>query len=368
MTARCTPPDRQTLIRALFDDYMKMYATRDARLTERFSENFSGYAGGGHRLIKDRDEWARITRQDFAQVHGHLRIEMLDLALQDLCADVVVATAFFHIHLSLSDLLLSRETARLVLIFRREGDDWKIAHSGISIPFHLVEGDEVYPLRGLRRRNDELEKLIGERTRELEEANFRLKVLSNTDGLTGIGNRRSFDLLLAQEWHRAQRAAQPIALIMLDVDHFKHFNDHYGHLAGDDCLRALAGALRGEIRRSGELVARYGGEEFVVLIPDARPGAALDAARRIQRSVWSLAIEHSGVAAGIVTFSLGVACLTPQRQQTAEALIQGADAALYRAKLLGRNQLQMAGNDDAGGSLRQPTAPASREPRDGVAG
>lgn len=342
MTASPSLPDRNTLIRSLFDDYITMYAQRDERLTERFSENFSGYAGGGHRLIKDRDEWVRITRQDFAQVTGHLRIEMLDLSLQDLCADVVVATAFFHIHLPLHDLLLSRETARLVLIFRREGDDWKIAHSGISIPFHLVEDDEIYPLKGLYERNNQLERLIGERTRELEEANFRLEVLSNTDGLTGIANRRSFDLVLTQEWHRAQRAALPIALIMLDVDHFKHFNDRYGHLAGDDCLRSLARALLGEIRRSGELVARYGGEEFVVLIPDADANAALDAARRIQRSVWSLAMEHGDVPAGIVTFSLGVSCLTPSRKQAADELIQRADAALYRAKLAGRNQVQQA--------------------------
>lgn len=342
MTARPTLRDRQLLIRSLFDDYITMYASRDDRLTERFSVNFSGYAGGGHRLVKDRDEWIRITRQDFAQVPGQLRIEMLDLSLQDLSADTVVATAFFHIHLPLPDRILSRETVRLVLMFRLEGADWKIVHSGISIPYHLVKDDEIYPLKGLHERNGELEELIAERTRELEEANFKLEILSNTDGLTGIANRRSFDLVLAQEWHRAQRTGAPIALIMLDVDHFKHFNDQYGHLAGDDCLRSLARVLLGEVRRSGELVARYGGEEFVVLIPDADVVAALDAAQRIQRAVWTLALPHTAVAADIVTFSLGVSCLTPTRQQPPDDLIRLADAALYQAKVSGRNSLQLA--------------------------
>ena len=128
-------PERQHLIRSLFDEYIEMYAARDDRLTARFSENFSGYTGGGDFLVKDRDEWVKITRQDFAQVTGRIRIEMLDLSMQDISDDVVVVTAFFHIHLPIPDHILSRETARLVLIFRLESEDWKIVHSGISIPY-----------------------------------------------------------------------------------------------------------------------------------------------------------------------------------------------------------------------------------------
>jgi diguanylate cyclase (GGDEF)-like protein len=284
----------------------------------------------------------RITRQDFAQVIGRIRIEMLDLSMQDISDDVVVVTAFFHIHLPMTDHILSRETARLVLIFRLEGADWKIVHSGISIPYHLVREGEVYPLKGLHERNRELETLVEERTRALEQANDQLEALSYTDGLTGIANRRNFDRMLAQEWNRGHRAGTPLALVLLDVDHFKHFNDHYGHLAGDGCLRSLARVLVRAGRRAGELPARYGGEEFVVLLPDAGMDDALETARRIQKDVWSLALPHAQISPGIVTVSLGVSSLVPSRQHMPEELVRQADSALYRAKQSGRNCLQSA--------------------------
>lgn len=340
MNASLMRSERQILIRSMFDEYIEMYAARDDRLTARFSENFSGFTGGGDFLVKDRDEWMKITRQDFAQVPGRIRIEMLDLSMQDISDEVVVVTAFFHIHLPFPDHILSRETARLALVFRLETGDWKIVHSGISIPYYLVRKGEVYPIKGLYERNRELETLVEERTRELEEANNKLEVLSNTDGLTGIANRRQFDFTLAQEWKRAQRDGTILALVMLDVDLFKHFNDHYGHLAGDDCLQALAGALVKAGRRAGELVARYGGEEFVVLLPDTSGADALKAARRMQDEVWSLALPHVEASPGIVTFSLGVASMTPSRDHVPEDLVRRADTALYRAKAAGRNCLQ----------------------------
>jgi diguanylate cyclase (GGDEF)-like protein len=281
-------PERQQLIRSLFDEYIEMYASRDLRLIDRFSENFSGYAGSSDVLVTDRGEWIRITRQDFAQVPERIRIEMRDLSLQDLSDDVVVVTAFFRIHLPIPEHILSRETARLVLIFRCEEEGWKIAHSGISIPFGLAREGEIYPMQNLLERNRELEAIIVERTRALEEANVRLEAQSNTDGLTGIANRRNFDRVLAQEWDRGQRAGTPLALVMLDVDHFKHFNDFYGHLAGDACLQSLSRALAQAGRRAGEMVARYGGEEFVVLLPNTCLREALETARYIQQIIWSL--------------------------------------------------------------------------------
>ena len=168
-------PDRQRQIRSLFDEYIEMYAARDDCLTARFSENFSGYTGGGNVLVKDRLAWAKITRQDFSQVQSRIRIEMLDLSMQDLCDDVVVVTAFFRIHLPMPDHILSRETARLVLIFRLEGEDWKIVHSGISIPYHLVQDGEVYPLKSLQERTTALEVLVAERTQALRESESRLR-------------------------------------------------------------------------------------------------------------------------------------------------------------------------------------------------
>ena len=163
-------PERQSKIRKLFDDYIEMYAARDDRLTARFSQSVTGYPGSGSLLIRDREEWVRITRQDFAQVPGRIRIEMLDLALQDLCNDVVVATACFHIHLPNGVHQLAKEVARLVLIFRLEGAEWLIAHCSYSIPYQSVQDGEVFPLQSLQEQNSALQALVAERTQALQES------------------------------------------------------------------------------------------------------------------------------------------------------------------------------------------------------
>ena len=171
-------PERQSKIRKLFDDYIEMYAARDDRLTARFSQSFTGYSGSGSRLIRDREEWVRITRQDFAQVPGRIRIEMLDLALQDLRNDVVVATACFHIHLPSAVHQLAKEVARLVLIFRLEGADWLIAHCSYSIPYQSVQDGEVFPLQSLKEQNSALQALVAERTQALQESQALYRLLT----------------------------------------------------------------------------------------------------------------------------------------------------------------------------------------------
>ena len=158
------------LIQSLFDNYIELYAARDKRLIELFSENFSGYTGGGSFLVNDREEWASVTLQDFAQVPGRIRIEMLSLILQDLGTDIVASTALFHIHLPVAESVLSKEAVRLTLIFRCENGDWKIAHSGISVPYSLVGKGEVYPIKRLYDRNQKLETLLQQRTRALKDA------------------------------------------------------------------------------------------------------------------------------------------------------------------------------------------------------
>ena len=171
-------PERQSKIRELFDDYIEMYAARDDRLTARFSQSFTGYSGSDSRLIRDREEWVRITRQDFAQVPGRIRIEMLDLALQDLCNDVVVATACFHIHLPNGVHQLAKEVARLVLIFRLEGAEWLIAHCSYSIPYQSVQDGEVFPLKSLQEQNSALQALVAERTQALQESQALYRLLT----------------------------------------------------------------------------------------------------------------------------------------------------------------------------------------------
>ena len=166
--------DYQT-IRQLFDDYIQMYSSRDDRLTTHFSEDFSGITGSGDFLVKDREEWVSITRQDFAQVKEPIRIELKDLIIQSLAETIAVATSTFTIHLPIKDHVLSRKTARLVLIFRKESAGWKISHSSISIPFGMAHDGEVYPLRELEERNLYLEELVVDRTTQLSEVNAKLQ-------------------------------------------------------------------------------------------------------------------------------------------------------------------------------------------------
>jgi len=184
-----------------------------------------------------------------------------------------------------------------------------------------------------------LEERVARRTAELELANSNLFELSNTDGLTGIPNRRKFDEVLTSEWNRATRTGQPLVLALIDVDWFKKYNDHNGHLAGDDCLRSVAGVLKAKIRRSSDLVARYGGEEFAIISPGINKINANEMANIICRAIAASNLPHAMSPFGVITVSIGVALIVPGINIAKETLIQAADEALYHAKDSGRNQV-----------------------------
>jgi diguanylate cyclase (GGDEF)-like protein len=187
---------------------------------------------------------------------------------------------------------------------------------------------------------ENLERQVAERTRELSEANQRLQQLSECDGLTGIANRRKFDTVWKMEWQRASRQGLPLAVAMIDVDYFKAYNDHYGHQAGDDCLRQIAEALATTVLRANDLVARYGGEEFVVILPGLTAQQALQVAQRLGAAVADCSIPHEkNSAAPVVTVSIGVAWQIPELDALSAGLLLEADALLYQAKHLGRNRV-----------------------------
>ena len=165
-----------------------------------------------------------------------------------------------------------------------------------------------------------------------------LERLALIDGLTDIQNRRRFDENLLSEWLRAIRESTPISLMMIDIDHFKNFNDIYGHTSGDDCLRNVAKTLKQSIRRPGDTVARYGGEEFAVVLPNTDKDSALMIAETIRQNVASLNIPHAQNGGNDhVTISLGVATIIPQQNSDASMLIEAADQCLYQAKHDGKN-------------------------------
>jgi diguanylate cyclase (GGDEF)-like protein len=185
-------------------------------------------------------------------------------------------------------------------------------------------------------------RLLSVEFRHRLEVEAHLRNMTRVDGLTGLSNRRNLDDRLMLEWQRSKRSGKPLAILFVDIDRFKIYNDTYGHQAGDDALTAVAQAIARSSQRPGDIAARFGGEEFVVVLPETDSlGAALVAAA-IHSAVSALAIEHSGSEYGVVTVSIGVACTETENAADALALIKAADQAVYRAKASGRNQTSVA--------------------------
>lgn len=192
----------------------------------------------------------------------------------------------------------------------------------------------------LEARERKLTRLVAERTAELAKANEDLQNLANSDGLTRIGNRRRFEAFLADEWHRAVRFKTEISLIMIDIDHFKLYNDTYGHHAGDDTLQRVAEAFAGTIHRPTDLVARFGGEEFAMVLGGTDAAGALQIAEQAVENVKSMQIRHSeSLTSEFLTVSVGIATVFANFDMTEADLIKLADAALYKAKREGRNRI-----------------------------
>ena len=176
-------------------------------------------------------------------------------------------------------------------------------------------------------------------TRKLDAANQELVRIASSDGLTGVANRRYFDEAMSIEWRRARRHSNSMALLMCDIDHFKLYNDTYGHLAGDECLRKIAAAISRNTERPSDTVARYGGEEFAVILAETTIGGALMVAEKIRHAISELNIPHVSSPTGQVALSIGIASAAPGFDNPPDDLIIAADKALYRAKKEGRDRV-----------------------------
>jgi len=175
--------------------------------------------------------------------------------------------------------------------------------------------------------------------RELKAFRKELEVIAHTDGLTSLANRRNFDLAMDKEWKRATRNQTSISVILLDIDLFKQYNDHYGHLSGDDCLVRVANLIAANVNRPGDIAARYGGEEFVVLLPDTELAGAVVVAENIRLSLLCAKIQHSASPFGIVTISSGVVSTAKTGEENQKEFLIKADRLLYSAKAQGRNRV-----------------------------
>lgn len=176
---------------------------------------------------------------------------------------------------------------------------------------------------------------------ELKKTRDLLENLSTLDGLTNIPNRRRFDEILVHEWNRAVRKKAPISLLFIDIDHFKNYNDHYGHLAGDDCLKAVARVLQSSLGRAADFLARFGGEEFIILLPDTKENGCRHLAEAIRSAVEKLDIEHrDSPVADHLTVSIGAVTCIDVTKCDRELLLEHADRLLYQAKHEGRNRVK----------------------------
>ncbi|MBL4622993.1 MAG: diguanylate cyclase [Immundisolibacteraceae bacterium] len=251
------------------------------------------------------------------------------------------------IHSSFQNSLAGEETSDEILVCMGEIFVW------CEMNFHPVfddQGEVIYVVgEGIvidRRKkieaeivdiNRSLESLISERTRELEDVNNRLRIISETDHLTQLANRLVYERRLLENISTGQRTDQYLSMLMIDVDFFKAYNDHYGHDFGDIALRTIAGAIRQSLPRKTDLAARYGGEEFVVLLPNTDGETALEMAERVRIGVKALAIQHEfSTVAKMITISVGIGTLKGLELNEIN-LVKQADTALYDAKAAGRN-------------------------------
>lgn len=319
------PPSEDSSKRALVSDIARATLAKSEGTTEIEDED-GGVLVGFTRLSLNNAHLAVLLDRDVALSSANRALRESLLAFAAICTLVGAGVTFggnrYIVH------PIEHLAARLASVGQ-----------GTTLPAGAASTG-VKEMQPLERAIDEMVLRLADRERELRNANGHLEALATIDPLTQIANRRAFDTYFDTVWRSALETKSNIGLIILDVDHFKSFNDIYGHIAGDQCLRDIAAALSHEVRFERDLVARLGGEEFVVLLPESVPTYVESVAFRLRRAIEMLAIPHSPAALGIITISVGFASQVPKPGDPSGMLLGNADRALYRAKREGRNKVR----------------------------
>ena len=319
------PPDDAPAAQILVHDVARVVLSRSEGATELQDTSGRGVLVGFTRLSLNNAHLAVLLDKDAALASTNRALRESLIGFAAICALVGAGVAFG------GSRYIVRPIERLVVSLAAVGQ-------GTALPAGTL-ATGVTELQPLERAIDEMAQRLADRERELRNANGHLEALAGIDPLTQIANRRAFDSYFETVWRSALETGSNIGVIILDVDHFKSFNDIYGHFAGDQCLRDIAAALSHEVRFERDLIARLGGEEFVVLLPESVPTYVKSVAYRLRRTVEALAIPHSPTALGIITISAGFASHAPKPGDPPGMLLGSADQALYRAKRAGRNKV-----------------------------
>jgi len=294
-----------------------------ARLMEMMSEV--------SRTALEANDLGELLDRVVRYVAEHFPVERVSITLRDISAHAGQATSSAPAEVSFPIRFRGEDFGQLEIVSREAfSPATALAFEALT---HQVAGaiHLAATKHDLERANEHLARAIE-----------TLHRISTTDPLTGVDNRRNFDDALVLEWRRAARSRTPLSLIMIDIDAFKAYNDVYGHQAGDDCLRRVAESLQSHLHRAGDIVTRYGGEEFAVLVAGVERDRAGDLGELLRRSIESLRIDHrASPASDVVTISVGVATMIPDRDRDPAALLKAADEALYAAKAAGRNQVSV---------------------------
>lgn len=331
------PDPAHEQVHAAVRDYLDTWLRRrdTDRLLALHSAEVCGFGTGVDEAAFSPEDVVRIVRRDIEQAPEPFDYAIHREHITFPHPDVALAMIAFDMKTRIHDQSVHLHHLRGTLVFRREGSAWRLAHLHGSFPTTIHGEGEPYPIKELEDRAQVLERMVRDRTQDLENVQRHLEHLATTDPLTGLHNRMKGNHALEDELERARRPSSPLATIMVDLDHFKAINDHQGHAQGDHVLRAV-GQLLHERLRETDTAARWGGEEFLILCPHTTAGQASSLAETLRQSIE----QHDFGTDPPLTASFGVAALEPG--DTAEGLIARADRALYAAKRASRNCVEHA--------------------------
>ncbi len=314
--------------------YLESYLVqRDLAATVAFfSPTFSGFGTGSDEAGYTVEDFLTIYKRDFDQAPNPISYQLKRIEVRPLDEANGILFGELNIHTEIMDQKLTFNRLRISIVYHRIENKWLMEHMHISLPTHAHAADESYPIKEIEERASILEKLVQERTRELEIARKELELLAETDAMTGIYNRIKLDQILLTEIQRANRYKSSFSVILFDLDNFKEINDNYGHQVGDQVLSELARVIHQRVRNT-DILGRWGGDEFMIISPEI----TLDDATLLAETIRITLASHDFGVNMSVTSSFGVTIW--QLKDSYNALIDRVDKSLYKAKRNGKNQV-----------------------------